>query len=265
MQVATTSHEHVLTALRVSTLHVDSANLLYGRERGKQEVDVPVWCGLIKANDTWILVDTGVRDPAWVAANDLGACYQGEDDTMVGALAHVGLRPEDIGIVVNSHLHFDHCANNLLFPQAQLIVSQNEWEAAQNPVENQAILYSRREWLFDPLAEDSYTLIDQDVYEILPGVRVVTTPGHTPGHQVVMVDTSEGTVCVAGDSVNINENFVAGKPGGIVWDLDRSIESLERIRHDSDRILMAHDNRVVDFMDHSFPTIPPHATAGVCC
>jgi glyoxylase-like metal-dependent hydrolase (beta-lactamase superfamily II) len=247
-------------------LTVDAANLLYGRERGKQTLDVPVWCGVIETDRTRILVDTGIRDPGWVAANNLGSCKQGEEDTIVGALQRIGLSCNDIDMVINTHLHFDHCANNYLFPRAKLFVAKKEWEAAFDPIPEQAILYSAREWLLEPLQAADYTLVDEDDLDLVPGVRIIRTPGHTPGHQVVMADTAEGTVCIAGDSVNVNESFVQRRPGGIVWDLDLAISSLDKIRQRSDRILMAHDVRIDDFMKGGYPVIPgPEAKVAGCC
>jgi glyoxylase-like metal-dependent hydrolase (beta-lactamase superfamily II) len=247
---------YTITAIRVGTLTTDRGNLLYGEERGREFLDVPVWCGVVSGGEKHILVDTGIRDPSWVAANGLGACHQGESDTMVGALDRVGLRCADIDIVVNTHLHFDHCANNYLFPEAEFFVAKPEWDAALHPIEEQAILYSAKEWLLKPLEANSYTLIDEDDVEIAPGVWIMQTPGHSQGHQVVLVDTAEGAVCIAGDSVNCNENFILKRPPGIVWDLGLATASLEKIRGRANRILMAHDVRVGDFMTSGFPVIP---------
>lgn len=256
-----------VTAVRVGTLTVDAANLLYGRERGQAVLDVPVWCGLIQTADALVLVDTGIRDPGWVAANNLGHCKQSELDTMTGALAHLGMSCADVDIVINTHLHFDHCANNYLFPQAKIVVAKAEWAAGENPVPEQAILYQEREWLLEPLRAENYTLLQEDDAEVTEGVVVMQTPGHTPGHQVVLAETPEGIVCMAGDSVNINENFLLNKPGGIVWDLDASIGSIEKIRNRADRILMAHDSRIADFAFSDFPAIPQpdEVRIGGCC
>jgi N-acyl homoserine lactone hydrolase len=256
-----------VTAIRVGTLTVDAANLLYGRERGRASLDVPVWCGLIQTADALVLVDTGIRDPDWVAANNLGSCKQGELDTMTGALAQVGVSCSDVDVVINTHLHFDHCANNSLFPRAKIIVARAEWAAAQDPMPEQAILYQEREWLLEPLRAENYTLLQEDDIEVVDGVVVMQTPGHTPGHQVVLAETPEGIVCMAGDSVNINENFLLNRPGGIVWDLDASIDSIKKIRDRADRILMAHDSRIIDFASSDFPTIPQpdEVRVGGCC
>jgi glyoxylase-like metal-dependent hydrolase (beta-lactamase superfamily II) len=185
---------------------------------------------------------------------------------MTGALGHLGLTCADIQVVINSHLHFDHCANNYLFPQATFLVGDKEWGASRQPVEDQAVLYSAKEWLLEPLTESSYTLVEEDQFEVVPGVRVMKTPGHTPGHQVVLVDTGEGTISIAGDAVNCNENFLRDRPGGIVWDLELAIASLEKIREHSDSVLMAHDVRIADFQEGNFPSVPgPTEVTGGCC
>jgi len=98
--------------------------------------------------------------------------------------------PRDVALVVNTHLHFDHCGGNRLFPGVPIYVQRAEREAAREPE------YTIAEWVeFDGAA---YVELDGEA-EILPGVRVLPTPGHTPGHQSVLVETDDGLVVVAGD------------------------------------------------------------------
>src|SRR5919197_6565968 len=94
------------------------------------------------------------------------------------------------GDVINTHLHFDHCGGNRLFAGVPIYVQRAEREAAREPD------YTIPEWA--EFEGATYEEVDGEA-EILPGIRVVPTPGHTPGHQSVLVDTEDGLVVVAGD------------------------------------------------------------------
>jgi N-acyl homoserine lactone hydrolase len=98
--------------------------------------------------------------------------------------------PRDIVCVINTHLHFDHCGGNRLFTGVPIYLQRLEREAAR------AEGYTIPEWVdFDGA---HYVELEGEE-ELLPGVRVVPTPGHTPGHQSALVETGEGLVVVAGD------------------------------------------------------------------
>ena len=107
------------------------------------------------------------------------------------ALADIGLRPADIDVVVNCHLHADHASGNIAFHGTPIYAQRPEFEAAQDPD------YSVPEDL--DLAEGDYRLVD-GVAEVAPGIEVVPTPGHSPGHQALVVQTDDGTVIFAGQA-----------------------------------------------------------------
>jgi N-acyl homoserine lactone hydrolase len=96
-----------------------------------------------------------------------------------------------VAVVVNTHLHFDHCGGNRLFPGVPIHVQRRE--LADGRTEDD---YTVREWVDFPGA----TYVEHDgEAEILPGVRLLPAPGHSAGHQVVVVETDEGTVVLGGD------------------------------------------------------------------
>jgi N-acyl homoserine lactone hydrolase len=98
--------------------------------------------------------------------------------------------PRDVACVINTHLHFDHCGGNRLFAGVPIYVQRIEREAAKEDD------YTVPRWVeFDGAR---YVELDGEA-EVVPGVRVVPTPGHSPGHQSVLVETYEGLVVVAGD------------------------------------------------------------------
>ena len=133
-----------------------------------------------------ILVDTGVGWPTelvqeWKVINRHAA----------DALAEHDLSPADVRIVINSHLHFDHCGQNAVFQHAPFYLQRSELERARRERNKTS------EW-FD-FAGARFELIDGDA-QIADGVRVVATPGHTVGHQSVIVDTPDGGAVMIGDA-----------------------------------------------------------------
>jgi N-acyl homoserine lactone hydrolase len=133
-----------------------------------------------------ILVDTGVGWPTelvkeWKVVNRHAA----------DALAEHDLSPADVRIVINSHLHFDHCGQNAVFKHAPFYVQRLELERARREKNKTS------EW-FD-FAGARFELVDGDA-QIADGVRVVATPGHTIGHQSVIVDTEDGGAVMIGDA-----------------------------------------------------------------
>jgi len=251
-----------VTTAGFGSLAVDWTTQLYGRSPGVV-IDSPVWGAVIEGGGLRILVDTGIRDPATVSQT-LAPCTQSARETPAGVLDVLGWRCADIDIVINTHLHFDHCGHNEAFPQARFVVSQTEWDWALRPNEEQAGLYAPREWLLPPLAEERYTLVSGEC-QVAAGISVIPTPGHSVGHESVLVDTSEGRLCITGDAVNIDDNFTQRKPGSLVSSLDEAMRSIELIRERSDRVLMAHDPRLRGFMTSGYPAVPAADVPVVVC
>jgi N-acyl homoserine lactone hydrolase len=140
-----------------------------------------------------ILVDTGVGWPTelvkeWKVVNRHAA----------DALAEHDLSPADVRIVINSHLHFDHCGQNAVFKHAPFYIQCSELARARKEASPTA------EW-FD-FAGARFELIDGDA-EIAEGVRVVATPGHTVGHQSVLVDMADGTAVMIGDAAYTSDIY----------------------------------------------------------
>jgi N-acyl homoserine lactone hydrolase len=98
--------------------------------------------------------------------------------------------PRDVVCVINTHLHFDHCGGNRLFAGTPIYVQRREREAARTED------YTIPEWV--EFEGATYVQLEGE-HEVLPGVRVVPTPGHSPGHQSVLIETDEGLAVVAGD------------------------------------------------------------------
>lgn len=129
-----------------------------------------------------VLVDTGVGRGHDAVERIFRPRHQPIED----ALAQRGIEPGDVAIVINSHLHFDHCGNNQRFAGVPMVVQRTEYELAHQPH------YTITEWVDFPNAR--WELVSGDT-EVLSGIRVFPTPGHTPGHQAVVVEAG-GTLSV---------------------------------------------------------------------
>lgn len=134
------------------------------------------------------LIDTGV---GW-GRERMDAIYGPGRRPLESALAEHGIEVGDVTLVINTHLHFDHCGGNRLFPEVPIYVQANEYEAAQQA------RFTVAEWFDFPGA--CYVQITGDV-EISNGVWILSTPGHTPGHQSVLLDANNGPVLVAGQAI----------------------------------------------------------------
>jgi N-acyl homoserine lactone hydrolase len=179
----------------------------------------PVFAWAIRAPQGTVLVDTGMVD----STPELDARW------------HPTLREwpslADVFVLINTHLHFDHCGGNRRFAGIPTYVQRAEYEAVAEP----AYLV---EWARFPGA--TYELLDGDA-EILPGISVLFTPGHTPGHQAVVVDADDGLTVLAGDvTYSMRELIAGGSP---------SIDRIHALR--PRRVYLAHHARPWEPRVHS--------------
>jgi glyoxylase-like metal-dependent hydrolase (beta-lactamase superfamily II) len=121
-------------------------------------------------------------------------------------LAH-GHRHEDVRLIVNSHLHFDHCGNNHRFPGVPIYVQAAELQAAHEPY------YTVPEWVDFDAAD--YVVVDGDS-RVASGVTVLSTPGHSPGHQSVVFETTDGLVALAGQAIYSKREYEHLQTAGTV-------------------------------------------------
>ncbi len=155
-------------------------------------------CLLVRASGRTIVVDTGLGDKLDAKTRELWN-LQRPRGTLIDGLARLGVTPGAVDLVIDTHLHADHCAGNTCldasgtpvatFPNAEYVVQRREFEDAMQPNERTRATYFPVN--YEPLhAAGQLRLLDGDT-ALVPGVRVAVTPGHTPGHQCVVFE-SEG-------------------------------------------------------------------------
>jgi N-acyl homoserine lactone hydrolase len=133
-----------------------------------------------------VLVDTGCGGP-----EDVLREYRVVNRSVAAALAEHGLAPIDVRLVINTHLHFDHCGQNVAFEHAPLLVQRVEHER----------IYQERDEITDWIeaAGMRFELIEGDI-ALAGDLRLLRTPGHTSGHQSVIATTESGTELFIGDA-----------------------------------------------------------------
>src|SRR5262249_45495985 len=204
---------------------------------------VPVICFLISHPSGHALVDTGVHrqaiaDPVGRLGEQRAARFRmrsAPTDEVVSQLALLGLVPDDVRYVVNSHFHFDHCGGNEFFPKATFLVQRPEMEAARQVLAGVTMRYSPSPIDFDhPL---DYRLIDGE-HDVFGDGQVVLVPtyGHTPGHQSVRVRNGKGSdIVLTADACYTRENMDRDVLPNVLWDPTEMSRSLGRWGQMGDR------------------------------
>jgi glyoxylase-like metal-dependent hydrolase (beta-lactamase superfamily II) len=194
-------------------------------------------CWLIKRGGEWLLWDTGVPESAlndpkgWSTLPKL-IVYR-LDKTLTGQLAEIGLKPSDIGRVAISHTHGDHIGNVSLFPDSVILMQQAEYSwihSADGPNDNvNQLMALARKLLGTP---KNLQLIDGDTDVFGDGsVTLVSTPGHTPGSQSLLVHLrNSGFIILSGDVVHLEQNFKKNVVPSLNTDKAQSAASMERVR-----------------------------------
>ncbi|HEV3482013.1 MAG TPA: MBL fold metallo-hydrolase [Candidatus Acidoferrales bacterium] len=155
----------------------------------RNRITLAMNCLLIHAGGKRILVETGAGDKWDPKLRDI---YAIEPSRLVDGLRDYGSRPEDIDVVVNTHLHFDHCGGNTfvekgkvlpVFPNARYVVQRGEFEHAKNPNERDRASYFDQNYV--PLESARMLSLLEGDHAIVPGVELIVVPGHTAHMQCV--------------------------------------------------------------------------------
>jgi len=221
------------------------------------DIEFSSTCWLIEHGSERLLWDTGVpqaalNDPqGWSTLPKLIVYHL--DRSLVEQLAEIGLHPGDIGIVAISHTHGDHIGNVSSFSNSTIIMQRAEYRwihSANGPNDNvNQLMALARKLLGTP---KNLKLIDGDTDLFGDGsVTLVSTPGHTPGHQSLLVHLRKsGFIILSGDVVHLEENFEKNIVPSLNTSKPESIASMEKVRRLMDTykatLFINHDKRQTD-------------------
>jgi N-acyl homoserine lactone hydrolase len=206
-------------------------------ENAGRAIEFSSTCWLIKHGSEWLLWDTGVPESAhsdprgWSTLPKLIVYHL--DKTPTDQLAEIGLKPSDISRVAISHTHGDHIGNMGLFPNSTVLMQRVEYNwisSPDGPNDNvNQLMALARELLGTP---KNLQLIDGDTDVFGDGsVTLVSTPGHTPGHQSLLVHLrNSGFIILSGDVAHLEENFEKNVVPSLNTSKSESIASMARVR-----------------------------------
>jgi len=178
---------HIIYPIALCEGPRDNTHFAYRSER-RDVCNTACYIWYIESPDAKIIVDAGDNAADFLAKDAPETDIISVED----GLSKFRLKPDDIDIVIVTHLHCDHIALAYLYKKARFIVQKRELGYAQNPHPIDAVLYDRN--TFDGL---NWEVIDGNK-EIVPGISVLLTPGHSPGGQSVEVSTSAGKAVITG-------------------------------------------------------------------
>jgi len=225
--------QYTIHPLVVGANETDQGIMTYLRDYGKR-IWIPIYVFVIKGGESNILVDTGLEQ--FVVPEHLGEQYGLQILEFEDALATQDLSPEDIGVIIHTHLHNDHCENDYKCPNATVYVQKKELEFLRNPHPLDHRYYP------DVLDEVRVETVEGDV-RLFEGIDCIFSPGHTVGGQSVAINTAKGKAIITGFCCN-EKNFPPNAPAivpGVHIDAIQAYESAQKIRQMADILIPLHD------------------------
>lgn len=230
---------------------------MYGNAKASEDMLATYWTFALWNDEHKIIVDCGVNEEDETPWYNAPANNVPANEKLPAQLSFLGWEPDDVDTVIFTHLHYDHTGYAYLFKRAKFFVQRAEYDAAMNrPQEGYFAFYKRSNYDKTAIRYSAWCFLDGET-EIYPGIIAVPTPGHSIGHQSLLIDTSEGAVCITGDAVNvkyaIDHNVTNGLP---IYDGLAQLNSYKKIRQIADRIITAHDEVSPDVYDHQTSGFP---------
>jgi glyoxylase-like metal-dependent hydrolase (beta-lactamase superfamily II) len=187
---------------------------------------------LIRTGKQTVLIETGMGNKL----SERMIKFYGQPAKLLDNLAAAEVSPEDVDVVINTHLHFDHCGWNTVrdkngkitptFPRAKYYAPEGEWQYARKPSERDLISYIPEN--YDPLVESGQMTLLKGGEEVMPGISVETFRGHTASMQGVIIKSGGKTACYIGDLIPTTAHIdIAWGMGFDLYPLD-TIESKKR-------------------------------------
>ena len=225
--------QYIIHPLVVGANETDQGIMTYLKGYGKR-IFLPCYVFYLEGGPEKILVDTGMEE--FMIPAGMEEQYGLKVQEFEEALDTYGLKPEDIDIIIHTHLHNDHCENDYKCTKARVYVQKAEYEFFQHP-------HPLDHRYFPDLLDDVEVVLVEGDQEIVEGISVLFTPGHTVGGQSVVVNTSKGQAVITGFCCN-EQNFPASGPvvaPGVHINAIDAYESAQKVREVADILLPLHD------------------------
>jgi glyoxylase-like metal-dependent hydrolase (beta-lactamase superfamily II) len=225
----------------------------------RNRIPLAMRCLLVETSDALVLIDNGAGNKESAKFADIFGIDNAASDSaryatrLEESIAGAGFGIDDVDIVIDTHLHFDHAGGNtrrmddgsvaLSFPRARYIAQRGEFDWAH--LRNERIQASYLRHNFDPVMEAGrLELVDGDV-DVVPGVQLLKTPGHTPHHQSVLIRSGGETACFLADviptSAHLPLPWIMGYDVEPLITLETKRHLLERARAEDWLLIFEHD------------------------
>ncbi len=208
---------------------------------------------LIRTGKQTVLIETGIGNKL----SERMIKIYGQPARLLANLAAGGISVMDIDIVINSHLHFDHCGWNTVrdkngqvvptFPRAKYFAPEGEWQYARKPSERDSISYISEN--YDPLVESGQMTLLKGGEEIVPGISVKIFPGHTASMQAIIVQSQGKTACYISDLIPTTAHI------DLTWGMSFDLYPLQTIESKKQYYAQAIPEKWLTVFTHD-PTIP---------
>jgi len=193
-------NNYLIHPIVIGTKIFDKSMMTYQYGNGV-EYTIPIYSWYIEGGDKKILIDTGEMSP--IQSIEREKAINGKIFTFEQGLQKWGLKPEDIDIIIHTHLHNDHCENDYKCENSKIYVHEKEMKRIKDPHPlDYRYLY---DYIEDVEENGQIITINKDM-EIIPGISCIHTPVHTDGGLTILIDTPSGKAAITGFCV-INENF----------------------------------------------------------
>jgi glyoxylase-like metal-dependent hydrolase (beta-lactamase superfamily II) len=220
---------------------------LYLRDTKHQEIEMSYYFWVIQNDDLIVVVDTGVSEPVGVK-RDRKPIRKPEE-----LLARIGIQPDQVDHLILTHLHFDHANNLELFPNATVYLQESElsfWLSSQSqyPIFKDVVELDDILEIVRRLYSGKVVLTGEN-QTIFPGIVLHKTGGHTPGLQIVEVDSVKGKAVIASDAVKTFENYRKSLPDPFLTDIPSVLKGYEKIKKilgSSSHMFPGHDARIME-------------------
>lgn len=211
------------------------------------KIDAPLIIWAVRGPEGTVIVDSG---PPLSSEHALKHHIRMDSEyaSIAEALEKNDVNPEEVKKVVITHLHWDHCYNLELFPNAVIYSQRKEMQYAIAPLRMHQITYETNMREVVPAWAkhvSRFEILDGDC-RLQEGLEIYTLPGHTKGLQGVCVNTRKGRILLGSDAFPMFENYEKSLAPGIHINLEDCFASIQKARRISDMVLPAHDTRVLD-------------------